>query len=82
VSGTEPEGVPTGGDALSGDTKPTGNDGTLGADTTGGEVAADETIANSGTSDGSRRDPTQAADASRVGGDPARSDETKEGMDH
>jgi hypothetical protein len=50
-TGLEPEGVPTGGDALSGDDLPTANDGTAGADTPGGDAGSADADQVTGTDD-------------------------------
>ena len=52
----EPQGVPTGGDALSPD-EPTGNDGTAGADAVAGDAGSADDAPLAETADAGDRDP-------------------------
>lgn len=82
MSGLEPEGVPTGGDSLTGENTPTGNDGTFGVDAPSGDAGTSTGSTNAGSSDDGDRDPSQTAEADASTVDPAQSEETKEGMQH
>jgi len=52
----EPQGVPTGGDALSPD-EPTGNDGTAGTDAVAGDAGSAENESLANTADAGELDP-------------------------
>jgi hypothetical protein len=73
MSETEPRGVPAGGDALSGDDVPTGNDGTAGSDALSGDATAEETDTGAaGTAGADRKDADTTIGAGPVDDDAVR----------